>query len=57
MFMICAGVLNMLLRAHHVPVGQEELVLALGVTGWALVWGDPAGWRTSVSNRTCGAVA
>ena len=47
-FMICAGVLNMLLRAHHVPLGQEELVLALGVTGWALVWGGFS-WLAYVS--------
>ena len=38
-FVVCAGVLSGILRAHHVPIAVEELTFLFGVTGWSLVWG------------------
>ena len=38
LFVACGGTLSALLRAHHVPLGVEEMALLLGVAGWSLVW-------------------
>ena len=38
-FVIIGGVLSAVLRAHHVPVGIEEMAFLLSVAGWAVVWG------------------
>jgi hypothetical protein len=37
-FVTLGGVLHLLLRAHHVPMGIEEAAFLLSITGWALVW-------------------
>ena len=38
-FVVAGGVASTLLRAHHVPSPLEELVLAISIVGWSLVWG------------------
>jgi serine/threonine-protein kinase len=38
-FVVCAGTLSGILRAHHVPIAIQEITLLFGVIGWALVWG------------------
>jgi serine/threonine-protein kinase len=38
-FVICAGTVSGILRAHHVPIAIQEITLMFGVIGWALVWG------------------
>ncbi|HEV8573135.1 MAG TPA: serine/threonine-protein kinase, partial [Dehalococcoidia bacterium] len=38
MFVTCAGVLSMILHAHHVPVALEALTFVFAASGWALVW-------------------
>jgi hypothetical protein len=47
-FVICGGVVHLLIRAHHVPVVHHEIVSALGLTGWALLWGGFS-WLAYVS--------
>ena len=47
-FVVCGGVLHFVIRAHHVPVVQDEIVAVLGLTGWALVWGGFS-WLAYVS--------
>ena len=38
LFVGLAGVFMVMLRAHHVPSGLDEITFLLGITGWALVW-------------------